>query len=776
MIQEKQYLVLPLRDIVVMPHSFVSLFVGRPKSVQVLQRAASEKTILLLAQKSPNVDDPKLADLYDTGTLARIAQLTELPDGSRKVVVEGLSRFQVKESVNHEEYLECMGKELATIMEDGKEIEAARRLIMSDLNKYRKMMKKKVVDPFPAIIKIEDTEKMVDLLVAHLEMEVSTKQEILSATHLEERMRLILVYIQSEIEVSRVESRILNRIKANVKKKQQEYTEHIKNEAIRAELGDANEFDILQARIQSARMPSEAKKKAESELKKLKSMNAMSSEAVVIRHYLDFLCDLPWSQKTQLEENLSQAEVVLDQDHYGLPRIKDEIIKHIAVYNRTKKPQGTVLCLVGPPGVGKTSLGKSIARATKRKFARIALGGVKDEAEIRGHRRTYIGSMSGKILQEMKKCGSKNPLFILDEVDKLGQDWRGDPASALLEVLDPEQNYAFVDHYLEIPFPLHECMFVCTANTIQHIPPALLDRMEVIHLSSYTEDEKMEIAKRHLVPKQKSKNGVKEDEFNISEEALRRLIREYTREAGVRNLDRMLGSLTRQTVRLIDSKKIDRLHLTKANLEKYAGIPKYSHGEAGISDSVGVTTGLAWTESAGELLPIEAVLVPGKGKVTATGKLGEVMKESVQIAFGFLRSQALSHGVDLNLLETHDIHIHVPEGATPKDGPSAGMGIYLSMLSALLKLPVKSLLAVTGEISLIGKIWPVGGIKEKVLAAHRAGIKTVLIPKENVKNLEDIPDTIKAAITIIPITHADEATEHALLGYGEHLQKVLGTR
>jgi len=473
MTPEKKYLALPLRDIVVMPHSFVSLFVGRQKSIQTLQEVSQDKTILLLTQKNPQTDEPTFDDLYAVGTLARIAQLTELPDGSQKVVVEGLARFQVTRPSSNVEHLECEGYEIITVTDDPQEIEASRRLIISDLNKYRKAIKKKAVDPFPSIVKIDNTEKMLDLLVSHIEMDVPTKQSILAAVNLDERLRFFLVFIQSEIEVSRVENRILNRIKENVKKKQQEYTDHIKKEAILAELGDSNEFDLLEARLKEAKLPSEAKKKADSELKKLKSMNPASSEAVVIRHYLDWLCDLPWSKKNHLEESLSKAEEVLDQEHYGLSKIKDEIIKYIAVYNRTKSPQGTVLCLVGPPGVGKTSLGKSIARATKRKFARLALGGLKDESEIRGHRRTYVGSMPGKIIQEMKRCGSCNPLFMLDEIDKIGQDWRGDPAAALLEVLDPEQNNAFMDHYLEVPFSLNECMFVCTANTIQQIPPAL---------------------------------------------------------------------------------------------------------------------------------------------------------------------------------------------------------------------------------------------------------------------------------------------------------------
>lgn len=765
---ETLYFVLPLRDIVVFPHSDVPLFVAREKSIKTLQTIITPEMapglILLVTQKQSKTDEPTFNDLYQVGTLARIKQFTELPGGGVKLLAEGLQRIQLVRPVENHDHLQCFGTSLPTVITDNKELEATRRLLMQDLTKYLKSVKKKSLDPYPSIMDLEDTEIMADLLSSNFDMSVSLKQEILSAVSLEDRLRILLTYLATEIEVSNVETRILSRIKENVKKHQDEYVKQIKNQAIREELGNDNESDSLELRIKNAKLPPEARKKTDSELKKLRCMNPMSPEAVVIRHYLEWIADLPWGKKTPLEKNLDVAEQVLNKDHYALSDVKSKIKEYLAVYNRTGQTQGTVLCFVGPPGVGKTSIGKSIARATKRKFARIALGGVRDEAEIRGHRRTYVGSMPGKIIQELKRCGSSNPLFLFDEIDKIGQDWKGDPASALLEVLDPEQNNNFGDHYLEVPFPLNDCMFICTANSVQNIPPALLDRMEVISLSSYTEDEKTEIAKQHLVPNQKSKNGIKDDEFTISEEAIRKLIRGYTRESGVRNLDREIGSLSRKAVTMIDSKKIDRLAITKANLEKYAGVSRYTHGEVSESDAVGVSTGLAWTEVGGELLLIEAVLVPGRGKVIATGKLGEVMKESVQTAFSFLRSQAIPLNIDLTLLETRDIHVHVPEAATPKDGPSAGIAIYLAMLSVLLKKPIKSTTAVTGEISLSGKVWPIGGLKEKVLAAHRGGIKVVLIPSGNVKDLENIPDNVKAALSIIPIAYANEAHTYAFDG------------
>lgn len=773
---ELWYPVIPLKGVVIFPQSSMPVYVERPKAIQALSGANAQTLILLVAQKNPSTEDPTTEDLYPVGTLAKIQQLTESPNGTRKILVKGISRFTIEAYQEIEGGLLARGKELVTEEHNTKTIEATCRLITDNLQRYLKALnKKKIFDPLPSIIQISDKEHMTDLLAMHLEMSIENKQAILSFTSLEKRLETIITYLKTEIEVSQVQKRILDRIKQNVKKNQEEYTQHIKNQAIRDELGDPTEFDLLEQKFQATRLPSEVKKKVEGELRRLKSMNAMSSEAVVSRTYLEFLFSLPWSKKNTLETNLLTAESILDKEHFGLSKIKKIIIEHIAVYNRTKKPQGMVLCFVGPPGVGKTSLGQIIAKATKRDFARVALGGVRDEAEIRGHRRTYVGSLPGSILNAIRKCGSRNPVLMFDEIDKMGNDFRGDPASALLEVLDPEQNAHFVDHYLEIPFPLNEAMFICTANRLDHIPYPLLDRMEVISLSSYNDEEKIEIARRHLLPRQMIVNGMKENEFKISDEALRLLIREYTREAGVRNLDRKIGSLIRQAVTLIDSKKMnhEQVHVMKTNLAKYAGAPPFSSRNVERKNEIGIVNGLAWNEAGGDILPIEAILVPGKGQVMATGKLGDVMQESVKIAFGFLRSRASYHGVDLSILKDHDIQVHMPEGAIPKDGPSAGVALYLSMLSALLNLPIRSNFALTGEISLTGRVWTIGGLKEKILAAYRAGIEKVFIPQGNMKNLDDIPDNVKKAVSIAFMSYADELLPYALMGYKPPVTKIL---
>jgi ATP-dependent Lon protease len=754
----------PLLDVAIMPRASTQVVIERSK---INQWASIKKgdEIVILSRKTKESDEPTTTNVNLVGTLVKVTQDELLANTGRKIILSGIQRFVAETiSILGDEPM-VSGYFLKTIVNSAAKIEACKRMV---LEKTTHLIRASILkDPvYNDILALEDAEHLLDMLVNKLPaMSLAVKQEILETACLEKRYEIVLAHLSSELEISRMHKKLHTRIRDKASQQTQEYYDRLKNQAIRDEFGEDNELNVLAKRIHGTKMSKEAKNKAESELKKLRNMNAMSSEAVVIRHYLEKLCDLPWQKKDTLESDLSTAEKYLDETHFGLPNIKKEISKHIAVYNRTKGTQGTVLCLVGPPGVGKTSLGKSIAAATKRKFARIALGGVKDEAEIRGHRRTYVGSLPGKIIQELIRCNSMNPLFMLDEIDKIGQDWRGDPAAGLLEVLDPEQNEAFVDHYLEVSFPLNECMFICTANDISKIPAALLDRMDIIQLSSYTQEEKLQIGKKYLIPKQRAANGLTEKEFSISADALQILIQKYTRESGVRDLERKIKSLSSLAVLLIDTGKKTSLHISKANLEKYTGAPLYTSREGSQQDQVGIINGMAWSEVGGSLMTIETVQVSGKGKVLSTGRLGKVMEESVTIAFSFLRSTAHKTGVDLTLLDTRDLHVHVPEGATPKDGPSAGVAIYLSMLSSLLNVPISNTIAVTGEISLTGQVWAIGGLKEKILAAHRGGIKTVLIPESNKAHLADIPETVRASMNIVLMKTANDALPHVLAGY-----------
>lgn len=759
------FTVLALRDTVVVPHSVVPLFVGRDKSIQTIKHVAETKEpLLLVTQRDPKTEDPEQEDLYSVGTVSSIVQISQLPDGSLKTIVEGKKRVRIVRAGPPGELLQFYGKELLSVIENAKEAEALRRLVVTQLEQYLKLNKKNHAEIMSSIQKIADVEQMADTVVGHLAMGIELKQEILEAPSVDRRLEMILGYLGVEIEVAQVQKRIWGRVKNDLERQQREYVLQMQRKAIENELGDEggrNELGELEEKISDTPLSAEARTKAMAELKKLRYMNAMSSEATVIRNYLDWLLEIPWNKRSRLCRSLPRAETILNREHYGLERVKEKILEFLAVQARTGKTQGTVLCLVGPPGVGKTSLGKSIARATGREFVRFSLGGIRDEAEIRGHRRTYIGAMPGKIIQKMKEAKTVNPLFLFDEIDKLGSDWRGDPSSALLEVLDPEQNQAFNDNYLEVGYDLSNVMFVCTANTLD-ILPALRDRMEIVRISGYTEDEKVEIAKRHLTPEYQEKAGLKAAEFHISDEAIRMLIRRYCREAGVRNLSREIASLTRKVIKEIMSQKAMRVRLTKTNLEKYAGIPRYPLGEAELLDAVGVTTALAWTEVGGELLSVEAVILPGKGQIKTTGKLGEVMKESIQAASSFVRSKAVTYGIAPPLFEHRDIHVHVPEGATPKDGPSAGVAMCTSIVSVLTKIPVRGDVAMTGEISLRGRVLPIGGLKEKILAAHRGGIKTVIIPKENMKDLEELPKNVKQELTIVPVMTIDEVLRRAL--------------
>ena len=774
----EKYRALALRDIVVFPHSVVPLFVGREKSISTLQEASNkEEPILLLTQRKNEIEDPTQEDLFSVGTLGKIIQFIQLPDGSLKILVEGRKRILVErlaeeegQEIDPELSMKFYGQPLVTIIQNEKEVEALRRLVFSKLNKYLKINKEVEISNIAYIKNQKDTEKFIDLLVPQLAMSIELKQEILEAISLEWRLELLLSYLGVEIEVAQVQKRICGRVKNDLERQQKEYVLQMQRKAIESELGDLegssgkNELNELEKKISSIPLSAEAKEKALSELKKLRYMNPMSSEATVSRNYIDLLLSLPWGKKSRLSKNLKKAEKILNDEHYGLEKVKEKILEFIAVQAYTGKTKGNVLCLVGPPGVGKTSLGTSIANATGRNFVRFSLGGVKDEAEIRGHRRTYIGAMPGKIIQEMKKAKTKNPLFLLDEVDKVGSDWRGDPASALLEVLDQRQNNAFNDHYLEVSYDLSSVMFVCTANTL-NIPPALLDRMEVVRISGYTEDEKLEIAKRHLLPRLQEECGLKDENFHISDEAIRLLIRNYCKEAGVRNLEREILSLCRKTVKEILLKKTNQMKITKSNLKKYSGIARYERSESELIDMIGIATGLAWTEVGGEILSIEAVMIPGKGKITATGRLGEVMKESIQAASSFVRSKSTTYGIFPPLFNQRDIHVHVPEGAIPKDGPSAGVAICTAIVSLLTQIPVKGTVAMTGEISLRGKVLPIGGLKEKLLAARREGIETVIIPHDNIKDLEEIPKNVTQDLCIIPVKKVDEALRHALMTF-----------
>jgi len=758
--------VLPLRDIVVFPHMIVPLFVGREKSVRALEDVmADDKQILLVAQKDAAQDDPQPKDIYDVGTVSTVLQLLKLPDGTVKVLVEGGQRARITGYKENENFFEANAELIEDAKEDEKELEALQRSVVSQFEQYVKLNKKIPPEVLVSINQIDNPSKLADNVAAHLNLKIADKQSLLEIKGITERLEKIYGFMESEIGVLQVERRIRNRVKRQMEKTQREYYLNEQMKAIQRELGEneegKDENAELEDKINKLKMPKDAKEKALAEFKKLKNMSPMSAEATVVRNYLDWLTSIPWSKRSKVKNDLKGAQAQLDRDHYGLEKVKERIIEYLAVQVRTKKLKGPILCLVGPPGVGKTSLGRSIATSTGRNFVRVSLGGVRDEAEIRGHRRTYIGSMPGKIIQGMRKAKSSNPLFLLDEIDKLGADWRGDPSSALLEVLDPEQNHTFQDHYLEVDYDLSDVLFITTANTLR-MPQPLLDRMEILRVSGYTEDEKVEISKRHLIPKQFEAHGLKKGEWGISDEALHDLVRYYTREAGVRNLERELAGLARKATKEIVLKKASKVLVTPKNLKKYAGIPKYRFGEAEREDMVGVTTGLAWTEVGGELLSIEAITMNGKGAITLTGQLGDVMKESIQASRSFVRSRALAFGISSKMLEKFDIHLHVPEGATPKDGPSAGVAMCTSIVSALTGIPVRKDIAMTGEITLRGRVLPIGGLKEKLLAALRGGIKTVLIPKENEKDLEEIPDNVKRDLTIVPVTTVDEVLEKAL--------------
>ena len=766
-LQGNTFPVLPLRDIVVFPHMIVPLFVGREKSVHALEDVMQDdKQILLLAQKNAADDDPSVEDIYEVGTVATVLQLLKLPDGTVKVLVEGSQRAQVVRYKENDSFFEAEAVLLEEPDSDSVELEALSRSVVSQFEQYIKLNKKIPPEALVSINQIDEPSKLADTIASHLALKISEKQELLEIETVSERLERVYSFMESEIGVLQVEKKIRNRVKRQMEKTQREYYLNEQLKAIQKELGEGedgkDESAEYEESINKTKFTKEAREKALTELKKLKNMSPMSAEATVVRNYLDWMTGIPWKKRTRINKDVKKALAILDADHYGLKKVKERIIEYLAVQQRMNKVKGPILCLVGPPGVGKTSLGKSIANATGRNFVRMSLGGVRDESEIRGHRRTYIGSMPGKVVQGMKKAKASNPLFLLDEVDKMGQDWRGDPASALLEVLDPEQNTTFNDHYLEVDYDLSDVMFVTTANTM-NMPGPLLDRMEIIRLSGYTEDEKVEIAKRHLIEKQIEMHGLKKGEWSISDAAVHDIIRYYTREAGVRNLERELANLTRKAIKEIMMGEAKTIKVTPKNLEKYAGIKRYRYGEVESDDMVGVTTGLAWTEVGGELLSIEAVKVPGKGKMTITGKLGDVMTESIQAARSFVQSRSLEFGIAPTMFTHKDIHVHVPEGATPKDGPSAGVGMVTSIVSVLTGVAVRKDVAMTGEITLRGRVLPIGGLKEKLLAALRGGIKTVLIPAENEKDLADIPDNVKKGMTIIPVSDAGEVLKHALV-------------
>jgi len=759
--------VLPLRDIVVFPHMIVPLFVGREKSVRALEDVMREdKQILLVAQKNAAQDEPQPEDIYEVGTVSTVLQLLKLPDGTVKVLVEGGRRAKIVKYGENEAFFQAEVEFIDEEDGEQKELEALSRSVVSEFEQYIKLNKKIPPEALVSINQIEDSSKLADTVASHLALKISEKQELLEIKTTGERLERVYSYMEGEIGVLQVEKKIRSRVKRQMEKTQREYYLNEQLKAIQKELGEGEEGKDenaeLEEKIKKTRLSKEAREKCLGEFKKLKSMSPMSAEATVVRNYLDWMLGIPWKKKSPVKKDLNKAQEVLDADHYGLEKVKERILEYLAVQTRTKKLKGPILCLVGPPGVGKTSLGKSIARATGRKFVRMSLGGVRDESEIRGHRRTYIGSMPGKVVQGMKKAKVSNPLFLLDEIDKMGSDWRGDPASALLEVLDPEQNSTFNDHYLEVDYDLSDVMFVTTANTM-NMPGPLLDRMEIIRLSGYTEDEKVEIANRHLIQKQLDAHGLKQDEWSISEGALRDLVRYYTREAGVRNLEREIAKLTRKaTKEILMDADTDHVKVTSRNLEKYSGVKRFRYGELEDEDKVGITTGLAWTEVGGEILQIEAIIMPGKGRMTITGKLGDVMTESIQAAKSYVQSQATSFGILPPLFHKKDIHVHVPEGATPKDGPSAGVGMVTSIVSVLTGIAVRKDVAMTGEITLRGRVLPIGGLKEKLLAALRSGIKTVLIPSENEKDLTEIPDNVKKGLKIIPVSRVEEVLKHAL--------------
>ena len=758
--------VLPLRDIVVFPHMIVPLFVGREKSVKALEAVMAEnKQILLLTQRDAATEDPQQSDMYEMGTLGHILQLLKLPDGTVKVLVEGTCRAQITSFHENSEFMAAEFIELPDDDNPESEVVAMGRAAVQQFDNYIKLNKKIASEVMVSVNQIEEPSKIADTLASHLSVKIEEKQDLLDQTSVKDRLEAIFTMMEGEMSVLQVEKRIRNRVKRQMEKTQREYYLNEQMKAIQKELGEGedgrSELDELEAKIEERRMPKEAKEKAQAELKKLRNMGPMSAEATVVRNYLDWMTDVPWKKASRLKNDIQESRAILDADHYGLEKVKERIIEYLAVQSRTKKLKGPILCLVGPPGVGKTSLGKSIAKATGRKFVRMALGGVRDEAEIRGHRRTYIGAMPGKIVQGMKKAGTNNPLFLLDEIDKLGADWRGDPSSALLEVLDPAQNNAFQDHYLEVDFDLSNVMFITTSNSM-NMPQPLLDRMEIINLSGYTEDEKVEIAKRHMVANQIADHGLREGELTIEDSALTAIIRYYTREAGVRSLEREIAKIARKAVTKIVSGDEVNVTVNGDNITDYLGVKRFKFGEIDSEDQVGIVTGLAWTQVGGELLQVEAVKVPGKGRVTATGKLGSVMKESIQASEFFIKSRAKSFGISQTRADKSDIHVHVPEGATPKDGPSAGVAMVTAIVSAQTGIPVRKDVGMTGEMTLRGRVLAIGGLKEKLLAAQRGGIRTVLIPKENEKDLAEIPDNVKEDLTIIPITYIDEALEAAL--------------
>lgn len=770
------FAVLPLRDIVVFPHMIVPLFVGREKSIKALEEVmGAEKQILLATQMNAADDDPEPDAIYDVGTLANVLQLLKLPDGTVKVLVEGTSRARIETFTDRPEFHEAKAVILAEPAEDEVEIEALARSVVADFENYVKLNKKISPEVVGAASQIDDYSKLADTVASHLAIKITEKQEMLGTLSVKERLEKAMGFMEAEISVLQVEKRIRSRVKRQMEKTQREYYLNEQMKAIQKELGEGedgrDEAAEIEERIKKTKLTKEAREKAEAELKKLRTMSPMSAEATVVRNYLDWLLSIPWGKNSKVKQDLDFAQEVLDKDHYGLDKVKDRIVEYLAVQSRQKKLKGPILCLVGPPGVGKTSLGKSIAKATGREFIRMALGGVRDEAEIRGHRRTYIGSMPGKIIQSMKKAKKSNPLFLLDEIDKMGMDFRGDPSSALLEVLDPEQNQSFMDHYLEVEYDLSSVMFVTTANTL-NIPPALMDRMEIIRIAGYTEDEKVEIAKRHLLPKAVRDHALQPKEFSVSDEALREVIRTYTREAGVRSLERELMKLARKAVTEILRTKKKSVKITPENLSDYLGVPRYRFGQVEADDQVGVVTGLAWTEVGGELLTIEGVMMPGKGRMTVTGNLRDVMKESISAAASYVRSRAIDFGIEPPFFDKRDIHVHVPEGATPKDGPSAGVAMATAIVSVLTGIPVRADVAMTGEITLRGRVLPIGGLKEKLLAALRGGIKKVLIPEENVKDLAEIPDNVKSGLEIIPVSRVGEVLRHALVRMPEPIEWV----
>ncbi|MBH9553109.1 endopeptidase La [Inhella gelatinilytica] len=757
---------LPLRDVVVFPHMVIPLFVGRPKSIKALEAAMdSGRQIMLVAQKAAAKDEPKAEDLFDIGCVSSILQMLKLPDGTVKVLVEGLQRARTVSVTEQPEHFVAEVMPIPPEAVQAPEVEALRRAVVQHFDQYVKLNRKIPPEILTSIAGIDDPGRLADTMAAHLQLKLEAKQAVLDLSDVAKRLEKLLELLEHEVDILQVEKRIRGRVKRQMEKSQREYYLNEQVKAIQKELGDGEEgadLEELEKRIKAARMPKEARQKAEGELKKLKLMSPMSAEATVVRNYLDALINLPWSKKTKIKHDLPLAEDVLNEDHFGLDKVKERILEYLAVQQRVDKVKAPILCLVGPPGVGKTSLGQSIARATGRKFVRMALGGVRDEAEIRGHRRTYIGAMPGKVLQSLTKVGVRNPLFLLDEIDKLGQDFRGDPSSALLEVLDPEQNHTFSDHYVEVDYDLSDVMFVATANSL-NIPPALLDRLEVIRLSGYTEDEKVHIAQNYLSPKQKKANGLKDEELVIEESAIRGVIRYYTREAGVRSLEREIGKIGRKVVKGLQLKKMTApVIVTEENLNDFLGVRKFDFGRAEKKNQVGQVVGLAWTEVGGDLLTIEAAVMPGKGATTRTGSLGDVMKESVEAARTVVRSRSAQLGIKDEMFDKRDIHIHVPDGATPKDGPSAGAAMTTAIVSALTGIPVRADVAMTGEITLRGEVTAIGGLKEKLLAAHRGGIKTVLIPEENVKDLQDIPDNVKEQLDIQPVRWVEKVLELAL--------------